>query len=332
MQDACWKTGNRQPHGLVLHFREAIGLGGGLNLQPWADEYVANLRDYVDLWLATGRSEGAEHPATRHPTVRISRIVEDVVTANKVEPRAFKDGYGMGIRAVRRQPDQEWQWQSKNAQPKQKTSLKRTQYSSEIEYLREVYKEQLAELSAANEKSALEPDTTMEDDLHADDSIATIAAERIFVEMLMSDWRLKIAKCVNPACGTYFQLKKWNQPYEKGTRCSDCRNLQEDKDKQRRVESNRKKASGLLATFVAEHFARKISSSEAWYRDDADLKRNIVDALNSYIEGDNLLKTIYPQSITTKWLVRAKNRNAIKRRMAKNAAEAVPGSYRSALA
>ena len=225
--------------------------------------------------------------------------MEDVVTANKIEPRALKNGYGMGIRAVRRQPDQEWQWQSKNAQPKPRSNLNQAQFSSEIEYLREVYKEQLAELSVTKEKSALKVDTTMEDDLHADDLIATISAERIFVEMLMSDWRLKIAKCVNPACGTYFQLKKWNQPYEKGTRCSNCRNLQEDKDKQRRVESNRKKASGLLATFVAEHFPESDQG-------DIELKRNIVDALNSYIEGNSLLKTTYPRPITTKWLVRAK--------------------------
>jgi hypothetical protein len=49
-------NGNRRPHGLVLYFRQAMNQSGNLNLTPWADEYVTLLREYVDLWLETGRN------------------------------------------------------------------------------------------------------------------------------------------------------------------------------------------------------------------------------------------------------------------------------------
>jgi hypothetical protein len=55
-------------------------------------------------------------------------------------------------------------------------------------------------------------------------------AEKNFVEPLMSDFRLKIAKCATPTCGMYFQLGKWNHPYEKGTRCSGYREAQQHKN------------------------------------------------------------------------------------------------------
>ena len=273
---------------------------------------MTKLRYYTDLWLATGRCNGVEMPATRRPTVAINQIVDRVVTANKVLPVALKDGYSMAIRAERQPPGLDWQ--SKNAQAKPHSSLDQAQYASEIEYLREAYKEKLAELSTINEKSALEVDTTKNDDLHADDLLANTAAERIFVEMLISDWRLKIARCVSPACSTYFRLKKWNQPYEKGTRCPACRHLQEKKDKQDRVEDNRETASRRLWSFTANRFSQRISRNAAWFRD-AAFKSDIIEAINVHIEGDKLLKTIYPKPITTKWLVRANNRNAITRRV-----------------
>jgi hypothetical protein len=302
-------NGDRQPHGLVLYFREALGISAGLNLKLWADEYVTKLRAYVDLWLATGRSNRVEIPATRHPTVPINHIVERVVTANRVLPAASKDGYLMTIQAVRPQPSPAWQAQ---AQPKPQSSVDREQYRSDEDYRRALIEEKFAEVFAANEKSALEVNTAMEDDLHADDLIATTAAERIFVEMLMSDWRLKIAKCVSPACSSYFRLKKWNQLYEKGTRCQACRDRDEHKDKQARVEESRKKASKQLWSFTANRFSRRISRSATWYRD-AGLKSEIVEALNAHIESDKFLKSIYRHPITTKWLGWAKNRDEITR-------------------
>jgi hypothetical protein len=245
-------NGRRQPHGLTLYFRETLGVGAGaVNLSPWADAYVRLLREYVDLWLATGRRTGVDTPAARRPVPEISQIVERVITANRVLPIALKDGYSLTIAAV---------------QP----SLRRSRAVQ-------------------------------------DASIANRSAERSFVDMLMSDWRLKIAKCSDASCGMYFRLGKWNHPYDKGTRCRNCKQSQEQDAIQRRVEAGRLRAKQAIYVFVAARFARYIVPGTVWYRD-VSLKARIASALNAHFRRDPVFRTLYPHGITGKWLEAGRSR------------------------
>lgn len=140
-----------------------------------------------------------------------------------------------------------------------------------------------------------------------DQWIVQQAAERCFVDMLMSDWRLKIAKCCDPACSMYFRLGKWNQPYEHGTRCANCKQTREQDAIQKRVEANRLQAKQAIYAFVAARFARYIVPGEEWYRD-AELKRKMASALNAHFRGDPLFKTLYPGGITGKWVEAGRSR------------------------
>jgi hypothetical protein len=133
------------------------------------------------------------------------------------------------------------------------------------------------------------------------------AAERCFVDMLMSDSRLKIAKCSDPVCGRYFRLGKWNQPYEHGTRCPECKQTQEQNAIQKRVEANRLQVKQAIYVFVARRFARHIVPGKEWYRD-ADLKRRIASALNTHFLGDPRFKAVYPSGITGKWVEAGRSR------------------------
>ena len=140
-----------------------------------------------------------------------------------------------------------------------------------------------------------------------DQWIVQQAAERCFVDMLMSDWRLKIARCCDPSCGMYFRLGKWNQPYEQGTRCPRCKQTQEQDAIQERVEANRLQARQAIYAFAAKRFARQIVPGEAWYRD-AALKRKIAAALNAHFRRDPLFKALYPGGITGKWVEAGRSR------------------------
>jgi hypothetical protein len=133
------------------------------------------------------------------------------------------------------------------------------------------------------------------------------AAERCFVDMLMSDSRLKIAKCSGPACGMYFRLGKWNQPYDHGTRCPACKQTQEQDAIQKRVEANRLQAKQAIYAFVAQRFARHIVPGKEWYRD-AELKSRIARALNIHFLRDPLFKALYPGGITGKWVEAGRSR------------------------
>jgi hypothetical protein len=85
------------------------------------------------------------------------------------------------------------------------------------------------------------------------------AAEKTFTALLMSDWRLKIAGCVNPACSMYYRLGKCCHRYEHGTRCPGCRETESLGANQKRVEANRRKGKEVLYAFVARRFARSIT-------------------------------------------------------------------------
>jgi hypothetical protein len=140
-----------------------------------------------------------------------------------------------------------------------------------------------------------------------DEWIVHQAAERCFVDMLMSDWRLKIAKCSGPACGMYFRLGKWNQRYEQGTRCRDCKQTQEQEGIQKRVEANRLQAKQAIYAFVAKRFARYIVPGKEWYRD-GELKSRIALVLNTHFRRDPLFKSLYPSGVTGKWVEAGRSR------------------------
>jgi hypothetical protein len=246
-------NGRQQPHGLALYFRQTLGVSAAaMNLSRWADAYGRLLRAYVDLWLATGLKKGVDTPGSRRPVLEISRIVERVVTANRVLPVALKDGYSLTIVVV--QP------------PSLRSKPAHNRW------------------------------------------IVHQAAERCFVEMLMGDSRLKIAKCSSPGCSTYFQLGKWNQPYEHGTRCSTCKQTREQDAIQKRVEANRLQAKQAIYAFAAERFARHIVPGKEWYRD-ATLKGKIASALNTHFRRDPHFKALYPRGITGKWVEAGRTKN-----------------------
>jgi hypothetical protein len=140
-----------------------------------------------------------------------------------------------------------------------------------------------------------------------DAAIASQAAERCFVDMLMSEWRLQIAKCPGATCGMYFRLGKWNHSYDQGTRCPDCRQTQEQDAIQKRVEAGRLRAKQALYAFVAARFARDIVPGTRWYRD-VELKRKMASALNTQFRGDALFETLYPDGITGKWVEAGRSR------------------------
>jgi hypothetical protein len=241
-------NGRTAPHGLVRQFRDLLRVVDyNMNFTHWAPAYLRLLRGYVDLWLATGCKAGVDTPGTRHPTTEISRIVEDVVIANRVLPATMKDGYAMVLTASPRP-------------------------------------------------------VTRGSKASRDEAFARNAAQVMFVAMLMSDERLKIAKCVGQGCGTYFQLGKWNQRYEHGTRCPICREGQERGDKQGRVEANRAQAKRALYAYVAQRFARRIVPGRPWYLN-TGLKAEVATAINNRFEGDLLVRALYPKALTSKWLV-----------------------------
>jgi hypothetical protein len=140
-----------------------------------------------------------------------------------------------------------------------------------------------------------------------DAAIATVAAERCFVDMLMSDWRLKIAKCSEETCGVYFRLGKWNHAYDQGTRCPACRQAEEQAAIQKRVEAGRLRAKQALYAYVAERFARHIIPGKMWYRD-IELKRRIAIDLNTRFRGDPLFDTLYPGGMSGKWVEAGRSR------------------------
>jgi hypothetical protein len=123
----------------------------------------------------------------------------------------------------------------------------------------------------------------------------------MFVEMLFSDWSLKIAKCVDPRCPMYFRLGKWNHTYKRGTRCPGCRRVGEGEDKKKRAEDKRKWAHAQLCGFAAERYTAQILRNKSWHLD-SELKNRIIGSLNELIRDDDRLSRVYPEGITAKWL------------------------------
>ncbi len=143
-------------------------------------------------------------------------------------------------------------------------------------------------------------------------TIAEDAAQRMFVAMLLSDWRLTIAQCCQ--CQIYFLLKHWNRTYRTGTRCPGCIK------KRRQVSAGtitvqvRRQAEQQLYQLAARRFAKRILKTPAWQKQ-AIFKADIAEYLNLQIQKRRELQTIYyaggRNGITGKWLAHSKNWNGI---------------------
>lgn len=290
-------NGSRAPFGIGLYIREVLGHPvGGYEFGPWTDKYVSELRRCVDLWLATGRrSNGVEVPAKRRPVNAINEIVERVVQASKVLPVAYRHGYSMILHTLQHSPRRDYQSEARQSAPK--TALSQGDFPNEEEYRRALYQEQLLLLSQTIDDSA----DLDEEAEQVNVNVPITCAERMFVEMLFSDWSLKIAKCVDPRCGMYFRLAKWNHPYKRGTRCPGCRKVGESEDKKERAEDKRKWAHEELYKFAAGRYTAQILRNDSWHLD-SELKSKIIGSLNELIRGDDRLSRIYPDGITAKWL------------------------------
>lgn len=309
-------NGSRAPFGIGLYIREVLGHSvGGYEFSPWTDKYVSELRRCVDLWLATGRRRtGVEVPAKRRPANAINEIVERVVQASKVLPVTYPHGYSMILRTLQHAPRHDYQSEARQSAPK--TALSRGDFPNEAGYISALIQEQFLLLSQTIEDSA-----DLDDEAEQVDATVPItAAERMFVEMLFSDWSLKIAKCVDPRCGMYFRLGKWNHLYKRGTRCPGCRKVGESEDKKKRAEDKRKWAHRELCKFAAERYTTQILRSESSHLD-SELKNGIIGSLNELIRGDDRLSRIYPDGITTKWLGWCRNYSEITSRAAGRVSE-----------
>ncbi len=138
-----------------------------------------------------------------------------------------------------------------------------------------------------------------------------LAAELMFVDMLISDWRLKIAKCAR--CERYFKLRHWDRTYADGTVCARCTpKLKSDRAK-RAMSDARKNLKKTLHSAVAERFSFEILHVEWIWHKEPSIRDEVVDFLNERIRNDPKLSKRHPGGLTQKWLAWEKNRSAIER-------------------
>jgi hypothetical protein len=142
------------------------------------------------------------------------------------------------------------------------------------------------------------------------------AAELMFADMLISDWRLKIAKCVK--CGRYFALKHWDRTYNDGAVCTRCVPRRKADRSAKHKKDKRSVAEQELYRLAARHFSAKISRDPEWQAN-AELKAEITDYLNLKIEQNPDLSKTYPKGITIKWLGWDRNRKGIAENLRKAA-------------
>jgi hypothetical protein len=137
------------------------------------------------------------------------------------------------------------------------------------------------------------------------------AAELMLAGMLVSPWRLKIAKCTK--CEKYFSLKHWERTYKDGTICNRCvprRKVERSADAKK---VRRAAAEKELYLEAATHFWRRIVGQSGW-REDQGLKDEMVAALTRKIGSDTELHALYPGGrITGKWLAHTKNWQGIEK-------------------
>lgn len=237
-------------------------------------EHTESLRRYVELWLATGRTEdGTETPSSRRPTNGIHEIVEDYHRTHHVIPVPLTDGY-----AVLTLP------------PVNRDTLgdeRTVDYANEIDHHR---------LASPALRRRGKPTKRF--------SVAEDAAQRMFVGMLMSDWRLRIASCRK--CGLYFLLSHPKRTYPMGTHCPDCRRKRSLESATRATRQTRGQAARKLWALAGHRFKRRLRKAENWPWD-PKLRTDIIEFLQTEIQKNEALTSAYPLGITTKWLSWSKN-------------------------
>ena len=133
------------------------------------------------------------------------------------------------------------------------------------------------------------------------------AAELAFAQMLISDWRLRIAKCIG--CGLYFELGHPDHTYGDGTTCRAC--VPRLKGARSRDSMNQMR-QGLQQKLYREA-ATQLTHEDLkglWYRH-PPITNDLIPHLNRFIGRNKRLKGHYGSGITQSWLTREKNRVAI---------------------
>lgn len=261
-------------------------------------------------------------PATkdeRSRAVQFQHLLEDIAHGHRILPAVLRDGYTFVVRPT----DEFMHAQAKRwpGSPAPSTHIKQGDYATHREYVAALINERAAAIrdepvtpapvasgrlgaGFAPGVGGDGPEPTLTVPPLTGEEAARKAAQIVFAEMLISDWRRRIAKCESPSCkAPYFRLGKWNTD-NKASLCPTCRRQRKKRLNQQRLEGNREDARRALFEFVAERFAKRIKGE--WYKN-ARLKRDVTRALNSFLSRppDNLrgpLRNLYPRGITEKWL------------------------------
>jgi hypothetical protein len=143
-----------------------------------------------------------------------------------------------------------------------------------------------------------------------DSLIAGDTARQNLVFFLLSDLRFRLAKCRREGCGRYFVLTHWKRTYKRGTLCSEHQRLRSLESAAQATAKDRHRAEEKLYELTAKRFGRRIRSNDNWAQD-AALKEQLVECLNSEISADPELSRVYRAGVTKKWLSWAKNRRGI---------------------
>ena len=135
-------------------------------------------------------------------------------------------------------------------------------------------------------------------------------AQRFLVFFLLSDLRHTLAKCRDKDCGRYFILKRWNQPYSRGTKCPVHQRASSLESAKKATSADRIEAENALYGLAAQRFSKVIHSNPNWHTD-PKVKITVARYLNDRISRSPDLGAVYlsgaRKGITGKWLARTKN-------------------------
>jgi hypothetical protein len=143
-------------------------------------------------------------------------------------------------------------------------------------------------------------------------------AQAYLTFFLLSDIRFTLAKCRKVRCGRYFLLKQWNRAYKNGTICAGCKPAIRTAEALKGTRIRRSEAAEKLHRLVARRFSAQIRKTRLWQKDER-LKHAIADFLNPEIKKSKLLRPVYKDGITSKWVARPENWPAIERFVRENA-------------
>jgi hypothetical protein len=106
-----------------------------------------------------------------------------------------------------------------------------------------------------------------------------IEATRLFLGVVVSDWKCRLCKCRYPSCGRYFLLRKVRRSYRRGTFCMP-RHASSAAAKSAIPES-RRTATAELVEEAARMLCRKNVGPE--WQQDSELKRDLAQRLSLVI-------------------------------------------------